>query len=260
MAILHIDTERNLIRQAAAGKIAGEWREVTDEIIETCKRRIGTRLVSVYIGGSVATGMAIRGKSDIDTYEVVDLSREEIQEANATWVKEEEERIQKLFPFLRGVEIHMAPSSSLSEGRKFQMKVLTALVYGKDFDSEIPKYKLDRETLGGIRVNVGKDITKARRELEEASSSEELHKIATWIAKRLIRSTGMLSMWEGNTFTMDITPLGEMLLSRYPEKTYQIQELLSYTSDAPSDKTRVLNLLDSFGNWLIAEDAKVFGD
>jgi hypothetical protein len=146
----------------------------------------------------------------------------------------------------------------MSEGRKFQMKVLSALVYGKDFDTELPKYKLDRETLGRIRVNVGKDIEMATKEIQETDDSREIIRICAWISKRLIRSAGMTCMWKGDIFTMDVAVLMDVATANYPDKKVEISRLLEYTENPISSKIEIVDILNTFGMWLVEEDRKVF--
>jgi hypothetical protein len=152
MYSIGIDQNRVLIREASPEKITGRWREVVDEIIETCKEYLDSHLISLYIGGSVAHGSATENKSDVDSYAIVNLTRDEITDAYNNWVGSEKKRIDILFPFQRGVEIHLIPISQIGESKKFQMKVFSTLVYGKDFDMELPEYKLDKETIGQRRL------------------------------------------------------------------------------------------------------------
>ncbi len=258
MAVVKTDNEGFLIKEASSEKIGEKYQEILNEIIKSCKEHLGDKLISVYVGGSVALGTAVENKSDVDTYEIVSLSKEEIEKADKEWVIDEEKRINELFPFQRGVEMHLTPQDNVSEGRKFQMKVLTTKVFGKDFDSELPKYKLDRETMGKIRRNVRKDVDIARKELTETNDQTEIGKICTWIAKRLIRNTGMLCMWKGDYFTMDIPSLVEIIISNYPEKKVEVEKLFEYTKTPSTDKHDTLNLLDTFGSWLVEEDQIVF--
>lgn len=259
MAILHVDKNRLIQKEASPDKITGEWREVVDEIVETCKSRLGSRLISLYIGGSVSTGNAVRDKSDVDSYAVVDMGKEEIEEAEGSWVKEERKRIHSQFPFLRGVEIHFSPVSSMSEGRKFQLKVLAALVYGKDFSAELPEYRLNKETLGRVRVNVAKDINKARKELADASDPKTILRISKWIPKRLIRSAGMLVLWKGDVFSMEIPFLTDLISSQYPEQKQAFEAVIRLANEGSEVKEDTLAVLDDFGEWLIGEDKRVFG-
>ncbi len=259
MAVLYAGEDKTLKRVASPEKIVGKWKEVVDTIVETSKLHLDLHLIAIYIGGSVGTGMAKENKSDVDSYVVVDLSKDEIEQLYDAWVDEERRRIHRLFPFLRGVEIHFSPLNEMTEGRKFQLKVLSAHVYGKDISARLPEYKLDKETIGRIRVNVAKDLKKARRELSETTEKTKIQRIGSWIAKRLIRSSGMLVLWKGNVFTMDIEPLVELLISHYPEQAQSVQTLLDYTNEAPTEKKEILCMLDVYGQWLVQEDREVFG-
>lgn len=84
MKILPIDKNRIIIKQANASKITGKWKDAVDLIVERYKTIFGSKLVSVYINGSVATGDAIEGTSDIDKNAIVDMTDEEITELDRT--------------------------------------------------------------------------------------------------------------------------------------------------------------------------------
>lgn len=256
MATLTVDENGYLVSQASAEKITGKWREAADAVLASCKEHLGDRLIALYIGGSVATGSAVEGKSDIDCYGVVDLNEAQTKEMEER-LKNDRKRIHAAFPFLRGVEIHLSPVGTISEGRKFQLKLLAAHLYGTDIAEDLPSYKLDKETLGRIRVSVAKDLEKARTEFASADNAK-IEKAAIWIAKRLLRSAGMLVLWKGTTFTMDPKMLATLFTISYPEQRESVEKLLALADRGLENKRDTLALLDSFGTWLIEEDARVF--
>ncbi|MES2408910.1 MAG: nucleotidyltransferase domain-containing protein [Patescibacteria group bacterium] len=259
MPTIHIDENRILIKEASPEKITGKWKEAVDEIIKTCNEHLGSKLISIYIGGSVSHGDAIEDKSDVDSYVVVNLTEQECKGLDDVWVLNEEKRIDTLFPFQRGVEIHLIPADHISEGKKFQMKVFSARVYGKDFGLELHDYKLDRETMGRIRVDAKKDIETAKEDLAGTDDAKEIMKVGKWISKRIIRSSGMLCMWKENSYTMEIPKLVQMVSQYYPEKKEELDELFEYTKNPTSNKVQMQHLLRSFGAWLIEEDKNIFG-
>ena len=50
-----------------------------------------------------------------------------------------------------------------------------------------------------------------------------------------------------------------MFISFYPEKEKEMKDLYEFEKNPPSDKKQILDMFDSFGNWLMEEDKKVFG-
>ena len=139
------------------------------------------------------------------------------------------------------------------------MKVIAAHVYGKDFDSEIGPFKLDKETLKSIRYLPENEIKSAKRKLELFNTSEKIKETAIWISKRLVRGGGILVLWEQDFYTMDVNVLADLFIERYPNKANEIKTALNWITNAPENKQEVLDFLDSFGSWLIEEDNRIFG-
>jgi predicted nucleotidyltransferase len=258
MSVLKLDKNRTIIKKASVEKISGVWKEVVDEIVDALKNLVKEDLVAVYVGGSVATGDAVLHHSDVDTYAIVDLSKKEIEEKFNEIVFNESKKIDLLFPYQRGVEMHLVSINEISEGRKFQLKNLSVCVYGNDISQEIPLYTLNKETIAKIRVSVADDIEKARKWLINAKKESEIEKISQWISKRLIRNAGMLCMWREDYFTMEIPLLVEMFSKYYKEKIEDIETLYRFTKTPPKSKESIEGVFDSFGSWLIEEDRKVF--
>lgn len=259
MALIPVDKNRYLIKSAGPEKISGKWKELIDEIVATCKAHLREKLISVYVGGSVALGEAKEYKSDVDTYAIVSMNDLEAKDAETNWVKSEIERLNKKFPFQRGVEILLKPLDSLHLRKKFQMKVIAAHVYGKDFDSEIGPFKLDKETLKSIRYLPENEIKSAKRKLELFNTSEKIKETAIWISKRLVRGGGTLVLWEQDFYTMDVNVLANLFIERYSNKANEMKTALNWITNAPENKQEVLDFLDSFGSWLIEEDNRIFG-
>jgi hypothetical protein len=259
MATLNIDENRFLIKKASKENITGKWEEVVNEMVKTCKEHLGDHLISVYVGGSVAHGEAVDVKSDIDLYAITDLNDEKIKEAQNSWVNPEMDRLNKLYPFQRGAEINLFFIDKLPEGKKLQMKVFATNVWGKDFDTELPPIRLDKETCARVRLSMKRDIDIARGKLDTVSDVKEINKIGFEIAKRLIRSAGMMCMWRVDFYTMETDKLVDMFISFYPEKAKEMRDLYEFEKNPPSDKEEILAMFDSFGEWLMEEDRRIFG-
>ncbi len=262
MSSLKTDKNRFLIRGATAENISGKWKDAVEELVESYKKNVGAKLVSVYIEGSVALRTAIENKSDLDSFAIVEMNEDEIEEAHKTWVEGERKRIDALFPFQKGVEMHFAPLNELNDKKyfhkKFQMKLMAVCVYGKDFADEIPPIKLDKETLALIRVNIARAIGMANEELKSESNPQEMARICTWITKRIVRAGGMLVLWKGDFFTTNVEKNAEVFENAYPEKKEEIEKAFGYVTNPTENKKEILDFLDSFGVWIVEEDKKVF--
>ena len=68
---LDTDDEGYLISDSSAAKIVPPWSEAVDYARQLEVRRLGGRLHSLYLRGSVARGRAIAGRSDLDLFAVL---------------------------------------------------------------------------------------------------------------------------------------------------------------------------------------------
>lgn len=258
MAIIKTDKNRILLQEASPDKIIGKWKDAVDEVIETYKNHLGDKLISVYVGGSVGVGTAIEGKSDLDTYAVTYLNKEETEEAYDDWINTERKRIDEKFPFQRGVELHLWDVDDMSDKRKFKLRLVSAYVYGKDFYNELPDFILDIDTIRKIRLDIVKQFNMAKIDFDKHDDSKTIKEICAWVAKRIIRQCGMLVIWKEDFFTVDLEPVIKIFIKYYPEKEIEIKRAFDYVNEPTDDKKEILDFIDSFGEWIIEEDEKIF--
>src|SRR5689334_19233370 len=63
---LALDAEGWVVNEASVAKIGQPWAAALADVTAACIERYGARLHSLYVRGSVATGQAIPGRSDLD--------------------------------------------------------------------------------------------------------------------------------------------------------------------------------------------------
>ena len=68
---LDVDEHGNLISDAAFDKIVSPWREAVDYARQLEIQRLGDRLHSLYLRGSVPRGAALLDRSDLDLFAVL---------------------------------------------------------------------------------------------------------------------------------------------------------------------------------------------
>jgi uncharacterized protein len=259
MVVLKTNAERFLIGEGSLNKIQGKWKEAVDEIVKSYPRHLGNKVISIYIGGSVGSGTQVENSSDIDAYAIVDMPDDEIKKGQEGWVEKEKKRIDKQFPFQRGIDMALTSINNISEMRRFQFKLLAALVYGKDLSTDVSDFKLDKDTIKKIRISAEKDIKTAKWELNHTEDLEEIIRFSKWVAKRLIRTTGMLVLWKKDFYTMEIDRLFPLIITEYPDQRKNLTLLLKTAQNGIDKKEEIFRLLENYGDWLISEDKRVFG-
>ena len=258
MVTIKTNQNKNFIPIASPEKITGKWKDLVDVLIEIYKKNLGENLVSIYIGGSVASGTAIENKSDIDIYGITNLKPEEVKN-DPSWMKESNEFIKQKFSFVTKADMHIYTIHDLPSKLKFELKITAAHVFGEKLDEKFPEYKLNKETISSIRRDMEKEINTAKEKLSKAKGANQIQKISKWIAKRLLRHASFLSMWDENFLILDITPeISRIFIKKYPKQKEAIEKTYSYTQNPPENKEEMLDLLNTFGSWIIEEDKKVF--
>lgn len=258
MKILKIDKDRFIIKEADQSKITGKWKMVTDAVVDVYKKIFDKNLISVYVGGSIALGEAIENKSDVDTYAIVDLDPEELDEIDKIILKSEKEKLNTRFPFQTKVEMHLYSKDSIGLRKSFQLGLLATRIYGSDVIDESKKYILSKDTFQKVRVSISDDIVKAHKKISNATTSMDIKLIGTWIAKRLIRDAGTLVMWKGDFYTMDIQLMVKIFTDEYSNKKVEIDTLENWVNNPPESKEEIIQFLNNFGKWLVEEDERIF--
>ncbi len=104
---LEVNEQGYLQSRADAANITGDWRKAVELLINVYLKAWGQDVHSIYVRGSLAKGVAIKSVSDIDSFAV--LRPDKVQTVSydefGVWAREAESEIQRVFPFVAGVEV-----------------------------------------------------------------------------------------------------------------------------------------------------------
>lgn len=241
-------TDKNgfLINPASAKKVQEKWKPLIEDIVEAYKNKYGKKLKNVYIRGSVAKGEAVEGVSDIDTFAYVDLSEEELNENNTN--RDVRKPIEEKYGFVEEVEMSARPLSDIPNNYITLNQSLC--VYGEPIS--VPKLKAGKE-MAGHALGFHNRVKWFEKFLERDESEEDIKKSCVWLMKGLLRVGFELTMERSQKYTRDLYRCYETFSEYYPEKEPEMREVLDLALNPTADKSKMKEIMDNLGAWLLAE-------
>ncbi len=250
---LQLDEHRNIISDVVE-KIPEPWDEAIEPIIDMYKKGLGEKNIhSIYVLGSVARGLAIKGKSDMDAIAVVydkDVAKE--------WIEKARNDLKEKFNFATKFDLGIVSENDLRNDEDYfkgrlMIKTSGLKIYGdEDLTQTLPNVKADKETARALKDNLEERIKQTKRKMDRFSEEHEIKDTCKWIMKRVVRSGFMLVLAEEKVkvFTVDMEPSYKVFAERYPEKADDMKEALNWAENPTDNPNKVKEFLDDFGKWL----------
>ena len=142
-----VDAQGYLRSVGDYSNIQGEWLDAAQVLKGVYLEQFGSAIHSIYIRGSVAKGLAVKGISDLDSFAVMQPTWENTvtYDALKAWMTGIEQNIQTAFPFVTGIEVGLDTFGGLDRENPytFIIKVEAACVYGQNLAEVIEPYKVD---------------------------------------------------------------------------------------------------------------------
>jgi len=261
--VWQVDERGYLINDAKKEHITPQYQAVIDDIVKAYRDNIGDDIHSIYVTGSIPRGLAVEGKSDIDTFAVLEYYTEP-ELVLQDWLPSAEETIAdkhncvsdvQMEVWIHGWLLHDPTEFSVSA---FILKTHAVCVWGVDMSPDVTAYQFTkRETRLAIAnddiVQIEPDIEEAIEEIELDDAPENMRYWCKRICKNMLHTMFGLVMVDEAVHTRDVDVSATYILKHYPEQSENIQQMVSYIQSPTDSKKTLLAFLDSFGSWLIAE-------
>ena len=250
-SFLVIDNEGYIVNTVSATNIQPEWREAVNFVINEYRKNYGEALHSVYLRGSVAKGGAIKGISDIDTFAIVNKSKEGV---DRDWTGDFRERFNRKFPFINGVELIVSPLEGFEnrKGQRILIKTQSICLYGENLADVIPPLKPGLDTIQHLQ-HLEQEIKKSIEFLSGKHDEEEIKRECAWIMKRILRGGFELTMERSGQYTRDRYPCYEGFSEYYPEKREGMYEVLKLAVCPTTNKEEIKIVLSDTGLFVAKE-------
>lgn len=246
--VLGVDDDGYLISQSGPERIVAPWDGPVTAIREAYTARLGDKLQSLYIRGSVGRGNAIEGVSDIDGLAVVYGDPREI---DWSWTKQFDAETADRYPFLTGVDISTQSYEGILGGGKkiaaFLIKTNSACIHGEDLAPKLPKVKPGRDAViacWDLERKVSPDYMVDKTEVTTAQK-------ARWSAKQILRAGFELVMEDEQAYTRDLYPSYELFSKHFPDREPVMRRALEMALWPTNDEQTFQQLLTDIGPWLV---------
>jgi hypothetical protein len=251
------DEHGYLISDAAFDKIVPPWREAVDYARQLEVQRLGVRLHSLYLRGSVPRGAALLGRSDLDLFAVLFDN-----ESAPPTAPPEFDGFLKRFPFVASIE-----SSHITLGNvhgpfhyyRFVMKVSAVCIHGEDLLPQIQPYTTDAPIAEEWFRIFPHLVDQFVRDFKESFNDDTKKRLCHDIMKAFLRAGMLLVMKRQRAYTRDLYPSYQCFSKYYPAQEPAMRRCLELAVNPESDGPRLLPLVTELAEWMRHATEAEFG-
>jgi uncharacterized protein len=245
----------SILNDASVDKIHSSYQPIVDAVVALYREHLGERLHSVYVRGTVPRGQAVPGVSDFDSFAVALADADALDDS---WLAAAASAIARLHPIVSDVQLEIWPYAELLVTDRFTemsflLKTQSACVWGQDLGPHLPRFKPDVIVANNDISQIAPDIQQAIAAVQADRSPQNTRYWCRRIAKNMLRSGFSLVMLDERVFTRDLKLCYNYFAGRYPRQAQDMRRVLELAIQPSADPTLLLDLLDHFGRWLIAE-------
>lgn len=250
------DEEGFIINNLSLEALDYEWQSVIEQIILFYKKELTDTLHSIYIRGSVATGQAIKGISDVDSFALI-YSDQFIRWKTTIFQPQLEDELKANFSFINEVEANLASFHndfhSVNPRLSMIIKTQSICVFGKSIAPTLPLFRADRMMC--LNINWLEEDVKAF--LKKLDMNANTLKDCQAIMKVIIRSGFELVIEKEKQFTADLY-LCYLTFSKYfPAYEQKMKQALFCFLNPITEAKELRLLLEYLGNFIIKENKKL---
>lgn len=232
--------------------------KVTTEKIQSA---LDSKLHSLYLYGSVATGRAKTGQSDLDVLLVL---QEEPTEPTNKQIRDIKTELSDAFvKQVREVGIARTYLAEIEEGSESLglhvfLKHLCLCLSGKDLRKDIGKFKPTKRVAAALNGDAPEVLERLWRKYEDAKSQNEKSRIRASIARKILRTGLCFAMAQKEVWATERNAMAQLFLSCYPEHRQHIDIALQATDEFLPVTTDQLQSIKEFSQWVAHEAKRVF--
>lgn len=253
MKTFGVDENGIIITEVSIDKITPPFKIIVDKVLHAILADPASQLDSVYLYGSIATGKAVKGKSDLD---IIVVFKEKANDELLKKISSLEAKLTKEYELIfRDVGLattHVDDALSEKErlGGLCFLKHLSVCIYGDDITKNVSGFKPTKAVAKGFNGDIAKSLKSLKEKIKNAISGQEVKKVSQLLAKKIIRTAFSLVMPRAASWTTNLQTSVETFLQYYPEKTKEMNTVLGWSKIGTDDKEEILKFINTFGLWL----------
>ncbi|MGC9422606.1 MULTISPECIES: nucleotidyltransferase domain-containing protein [Vibrio] len=234
------------------------YQPAIKELLALLRAGLGKQLHSVYLYGSVARKTARPHHSNLD---VIVVTYGSIEETRTALINTIRWRFQKRFAFITDVSFKTAEVKEVASldslfSWGFLLRHCSVCIYGDNLAECFGDYEPSWEIAKHWNMDVEDWLLFYRESIVKAKRDDQQVQAQQIIAKKLLRASYSLVMYQDKNWFDDPRQCGEQFLRYYPEKQTEIDRLKILLKGRVIAKRSVIGLLDSFGPWLVKQYQK----
>lgn len=252
-SFLETDNDGFLICQASPSKIIEPWQALAHELKQYYLNALDATIYGIYLRGSVATGQAIEGLSDIDSFAILLKS---VQDVDYDWTHKAREKLLKKYAFTTGIGIQLIGYNDVfgeqaNRSDRFTIKTQSACIYGKDVAALIEPFKANKATALFLCCHFGRTLGRLKENIFSSKDDSNIVKYwCRWFMKQCLRSGFSLVMCYEKRYTRDLSLCAQSLCHYFPQNKQIILQALQLAIN-PIDKVElIVDLADDLSSWL----------
>lgn len=255
MKLLEIDKDGFVINTGSRKKVQPEFSQLVQSLQELCVTTFGQYLVSLYIRGSVSVGKAYVGTSDLDAIVLLDHTPTEDDKKNSGRIAS---TLEESHPEVTIVDLTTTSVDKLLydpewKNLRVNIKTQSALLYGKDTVQHLTGIRPGRELALMMFGDVMNELEELHsvfklRDNERTYQGEKrsLQFWCVWACRVILRSSMGIVMTDTPLFSPDLTTCKEIFSMKYPEFSRDMEKVLAWAFNPPTDSEEISSFLDTF--------------
>ena len=236
-------------------EIQPEYSGVVEKVITKLTFNFPDLVHSLYVYGSVATGRARLGKSDVDLTVIFNNVPNQITTDKLLVIQSELEinnPIVSKIDFDCGVLPQVLDPKSLFNWG-YWLKHHCVCVYGENLSLKFNPFKPSKAIAIAVNGNFLQILEKLAAQMLKAQDAKEQISLQRAIARKIIRSTNILRSDEDDDWPETLLEYRSRFNSRYPSLTAEMDYFLRMSIEPQGDIVNFIKRTTSFYLWLETE-------
>lgn len=249
---MRLDPDGYIIPEADLDKVQPEYGGVPEAAAQVLVERLGSRLHSGYVYGSVVRGNAVPGRSDLDLLVVLLTPATAVDLAAVAGVAA---TLRERFPVLADVGVACTHLGEvLSAGERYGLQVflreLSVCVCGEDLRPRLPRTRPGAAVAAGFHGDTPAALARARAVLGSATDPDARQRACRVASRRMVQAAFAVVMARDGVWATVLEEQAAIVGDAFPQWARAVRCAAEQGRQPHADANVVGELLATFGRWV----------